>query len=147
MTSTIPLQVKTGLVALIEANSAIHRAYLNRDQPIGENETERGPIAIVRQVAVRSTTDNQMTLPLTMQIRVSVYVQTQALGPSVDEITDPIWQAINGIMHGASRALPGVQGVQFLAHELEPEGDAGRMDLFYNFMLRVYQHDLTQPTS
>ena len=146
MTQTVPLQVKLGLKTLLEAIPGVYRAYLNRPQPVGENEVERGAVIVLREDATRANTDNQWSLPLTVQIRISVYVDIQISGPTVDELVDPYWQAINTILHGPARSLPGVQGVRFLESTPEAENDAGRMDLIYNLVIRVNQLDLTQPS-
>lgn len=147
MTQTVPLQVKLAIRAMLEGIPGVYKAYLNRAQAIGENETERGAVIVLREEMTRANTDNQITLPLTIPIRFSVYVDTQVAGPTVDELVDPYWQAINAMMHGPVRSLSGVQGVRFLEAQHEAEGDAGRTDLIYNLMIRVSQLDLTQPSS
>ena len=144
---TVPLQIKTGLVALFAAIPGVASAWLNRQHPIDENETDEGVVINLRQGPIESSADSQITLPMTMQFRVSIYVSVVVGGPSVDELVDPIWQAVNTIMHGTARSLAGVQGVTFLGSLPEADGDAGRLDLVYNVILRTYQLDLTAPAA
>jgi hypothetical protein len=131
----------------MDAIPGVYKAFLDRDQAVGENEAKRGAVIILREEGINSNTDNQVTLALTLTARISIYVNVQVEGPTLAEQADPIWQAINTIMHGSARALPGVQGVKFILGQPEVDGDAGRTDLIYNLMIRVNQLDLTQPSS
>jgi len=144
MTETIGLQIKRGLVTLFQGLSGVSAAYLNRPQPIGESETTGGAVINFREEVTTASTDNQITLPQTMQLRISIYCRVVANGDPLDVVADPILQAINTVMHGSARALPGVQGVKFIQKEPEVDGDAGRLDLFWNIMYRTYQLNLTQ---
>jgi hypothetical protein len=146
MTESIGLQIKRGLVTLFAAMPGVSAAYLNRPQPIGESETTTGAVINVREEVTTASSDNQITLPQTMQLRVSIYCRVVAAGDPLDVVADPILQAINTVMHDqvGARALPGVQGVTFIQKQPEVDGDAGRLDLFWNIMYRTYQLDLTQ---
>jgi len=143
MTDSIQLQMKQGLVALIKASPGIAAAYLNRPlrQPVGENEAK--PVAIIREDVSRVTTDNQVMYSVACQLRVALYFDLIIGEKSLDEISDPFWIAINNIMNGPARALPGVQSVQFLERQPEAEGEAGRLDLVYLIGQSAYQLDLT----
>jgi hypothetical protein len=140
--STIHLQFKQGLEALIAAAPGIEACYTNRPGPVGENEPK--PVVIIRGDVARAEADNQETMALKTQLRVSLFFDLVAGGESLDEISDPHWITINNIMHGGARDLPGVQGVEFLEHQPEPEGDAGRLDLVYLVTQRTHQLDLTR---
>ncbi len=147
MTQTVGLQIKLGLVALLDAIPGVTAAHLNRSQPIGENETPPGSAVInVTDGGTTVNTDNQISLPQMMQLRVSVYLSVAVGGDPVDVLVDPYLQAINGIMHGPARSLPGVQGVTLVRYIPDAEGDSGRVDMFWNIMFRTSQLDLTQPS-
>lgn len=146
MTQTVGLRIKLGLVELLKAIPGVSDAYLNRPQPVGENETQSGAVINVFEEATQANADNQITLPLTMQIRVSIYVPVVVGEDPVDVVVDPLFQAVNTTMHGAARSLPGVQGISLVQLQPEAEGDAGRLDLFWNIIYRTYQLDLTTPS-
>jgi hypothetical protein len=146
MTQTVGLRIKLGLVELFKAIPGVSNAYLNRPQPVGENETQDGAVINVFEEATQANADNQITLPLTMQIRVSIYVPVVVGEDPVDVVVDPLLRAVNTTMHGAARSLPGVQGISLVQLQPEAEGDAGRLDLFWNIIYRTYQLDLTTPS-
>jgi hypothetical protein len=139
--STIHLQFKQGLEALIAAAPGIQACYLNRPGPVGENEPK--PVVIIREDVTRADADNQQTMALLMQLRISLYFNVVVGEESPDELSDSHWSTINNIMHGGARDLPGVQAVQLLEHQPEVEGDAGRLDLVYLVTQRTRQLDLT----
>jgi hypothetical protein len=145
MTKSVNLQIKEGLVTLFGAIPGVNAAFLSRQQPVGESERKAGPVIILREEVTSAATDNQLTLPQTLQLRISIYVSLTVGEETLDELVDPYWQAINTVMHGSARQLPGVQGVTFVQKEPEAEDDAGRLDVFWNIIYRTYQLDLTQP--
>lgn len=146
MTNSIPLQVKMGLVALIEDLPGVSSCHLNRPQPVGENETESGPVVIIRQEESPIATENQLDLSIRMRIRIALCFSLVVGGPSLDEVSDPFLQSVHALMVGAARSLPGVQGIQFDGMLPEHEGDAGILNLFYTMLISVSQLDLTAVT-
>lgn len=147
MAKTIHLQFLEGLTNLLGEVAGVQSAHLHRSQPVGENETQQGAVIVLYEELTKANTDNQFSLPLTVTVRITVYQDVSDITISPQSASDDLWQAINGVMYGACRQLPGVQGVTMLQREPDAESDARRLDLFYNVNIRVSQLDLTQAVS
>ncbi|MFN9621736.1 MAG: hypothetical protein ACK587_02705, partial [Cyanobacteriota bacterium] len=140
-TQTVPLQVKIAITNLLKQVPGINNAYLNRPQPVGENE---GAVIILREDVHNNRQDNQTTQSLTLQLRISIHLPVFVGGEPLDVVADPYWQAVHTVMTGTVRQLPGVQGVLYRQGQPEAEGDAGRLDLVYDVRVRTYQQNLAQ---
>jgi hypothetical protein len=145
MTDTIPLQFRKGLVPLLAAIPGMGSCELGRTYPVGENEAK--PVCIVNHnVSRNDAVDTSHTIIRhSTPLRIRLYFDILPAGPSLDEQADPFRQAVHGVMNGAARNLPGVQGIYYVQEELEPEGDAGALHLVYTVLQRTSLTDLTQP--
>lgn len=144
MTDTIPLQFRKGLKPLLAALPGMGRCDLGRQYPVGQNETK--PVCIIRHdISENDSTDSSHTIIRhSTPIRISLYFDLEPNGLSLDELADPFRQAIHAVMNGEARNLPGVQGIYYRLEEMEPEGDAGRLDLVYTVLQRTSIVNLAQ---
>jgi hypothetical protein len=148
MTDTIPLQFKESLRSLLAAIPGVAACYLDRSQPVGENEAK--PVLIIEEI--KSDVTDSDGLGVTqhgMSLVVEIYVDTKISQDQISRATDPWWQAIHAIMHGSARSIAGVNGIKFgiqnpnASRVPNPGGEMGRVDLYYTIYISTRSHDLT----
>lgn len=149
MTDTIPLQFKDALRALLAAIPGAAACYLDRVQPVGENEAK--PVLIIEEV--KSDVFDSDGYGVTMHVidmSIQIYVDTKISQDQLSRETDPWWHEVHLIMYGTARAIPGVNGIQFgvknpsASRIPNPGGEMGRLDLYYTVFISTASHDLTQ---
>jgi hypothetical protein len=158
MTDSLPLQYLDATRTSIE--SALRDAglvgptqpcaYLDRLQPVGENEQK--PLAIIR----RGQTDNALdsstcALDHTIRFQVLIHVKRSNLTTSFSRMVDPVWQVVHAAVMGTLNSFPWVQDVIPVGNQPEPadpEGQSvpGLMVLFYTVQMMTNRSDLASPS-
>lgn len=155
MTDSLPLQylqaAKTAIETALRESELVGPtqpcAYLDRLQPVGENEPK--PLAIVR----RGQTDNALdsstcALDHTVRFQVLLHVRRPNLTLPFSRIVDPVWQVVHSAVMGTLNSFPWVQEVNPVGNQSEPadpEGQSvpGLMVLFYSVQIMTNRSDLT----
>jgi hypothetical protein len=148
MTDSIPLQFKESLKLLLAAIPGVAACYLDRFQPVGENEAK--PVLIIKEFESDVTdSDGLGVTQHAISLVVEIYVDTKISQDQISRATDPWWKAIHAIMYGSARSIPGVNGIRFgiqnpsASRVPNPGGEMGRVDLYYTIFISTRSHDLT----
>jgi hypothetical protein len=147
---SIHFQFKKALEAQLGAIPSVGACYLDRVQPVGENETK--PVIIFEEIDSDITdSDGLGTSVHAMFLHIKIHVDTKVGEGQISEVTDPWWQAVHSVMtSSALRSLPGVAGIKAGHRDKtyripNAEGDAARLDLLYTVFLSTTSHDVTIP--
>ena len=148
MTDSVLLQFKNSLKDLLAAIPNVGACYLDRMQPVGENEVK--PVIIVEEIKSDVTdSDGLGVTQHAISLVIQIFVDTKLGQDQISAATDHWWQEVHSIMYGAARSIAGVNGIKFgiqnpsASRIPNPGGELGRVDLYYTVFISTRSHDLT----
>jgi len=149
MTASVHLQILQAIQTAVDALPIIQGCYLDRPEPVGDNEPK--PLVIINSGEVEgsnevSHTSQDDSVTIEVNIFVDLPLSQNGFTTGISQAVDDPMIAVHAAIYTAVRTVPGFYNITQTARRPTADSGNGMLQMIYNIDYSSRQDDLSIPS-